>query len=79
MIIHYQNSRGIEQFIRDVIHLQNINNDTWEAVMNNGRSLTLRTAGIEGIYHNQSLSDSAYPDGYADPRKIPINGTPKGN
>ena len=48
MIIHYQNSKGTEQFIRDVIHLQNIDNYKWEAVMDNGRSLTLRTAGIGG-------------------------------
>lgn len=59
MIIHYQNSKGTEQFIRDVIHLQNIDNYKWEAVMDNGRSLTLRTAGIEGIYDKDPGKEGA--------------------
>ena len=50
MIIHYQNRNGEEKFIRNVIHLQNIDNDIFEALMKNGKTLMLRVGGIEGIY-----------------------------
>jgi len=42
MIIHYQNRNGEEKFIRNVIHLQNIDNDIFEALMKNGKTLMLR-------------------------------------
>ena len=59
MIVHYQNRKGEEKMIRNVIHLQNIDNDKWEAVLANGESLTLRTRGIEGIYYKDLAKEGA--------------------
>jgi hypothetical protein len=42
MIIHYQNRRGMERVISNVIHLQNIGNDIFEALTKNGKTLMLR-------------------------------------
>ena len=50
MIVHYQNRHGMERFISNVIHFQNIGNETFEALMKNGTTLTLRVGRIEGIY-----------------------------
>lgn len=50
MIIHYQNRNGMERVISNVIHFQNIGNETFEALMENGTTLTLRVGRIEGIY-----------------------------
>lgn len=50
MIVHYQNRHGMKRFISNVIHFQNIGNETFEALMKNGTTLTLRVGRIEGIY-----------------------------
>ena len=50
MIVHYQNRHGMERVISNVIHFQNIGNETFEALMKNGKTLMLRVGGIEGIY-----------------------------
>ena len=50
MIIHYQNRNGEEKFIRNVIHLQNIDNNVFEALLEGEKTLILRVNRIEGIY-----------------------------
>lgn len=50
MKIHYQNRLGEEKFIDNVIHLQNIDNETFEALLPEERTLILRVSGIKGIY-----------------------------
>jgi len=50
MIIHYQNRNGEEKFIRNVIHLQNIDNNVFEALLEGEKTLILRVDRIEGIY-----------------------------
>ena len=55
MKIHYQNSRGEERFIDGVIHLQNVDDDHFTALMENGKELTLRVAGIEGVVDSSVL------------------------
>lgn len=54
MTVHYCNSKREEVFVSDVRHLQNIDNEMWEALMEDGRCLHLRTARIEGIYHEDT-------------------------
>lgn len=58
MIIHYLNAYGQERFVRDVVHLQNIDNVTFEAYMQNGKVLTLRTERIEGILSEGEKKES---------------------
>lgn len=57
MKIHYQNSRGEEQFIDGVMHLQNVDDEHFTALMKNGKELTLRVAGIEGIVDSSVLKE----------------------
>lgn len=54
MTVHYCNAKGEEVFISDVRHLQNIDDEAWDALMEDGRCLHLRTARIEGIYHKDT-------------------------
>ena len=56
MIIHYQNAKGEEKHFRDVLHLQNINDDEWEVLFRNDRVITIRTSGIEAVY-SEELED----------------------
>ena len=49
MKIHYLNAKGEEIFIDNVVHLQNIDNYTWEATTKSGKELILKTERIEGI------------------------------
>ena len=55
MIVHYQNSKGEETFLKDIVHLQNIDNDIWEAVTQNNKLLTLKTSRIEAIVSEDLL------------------------
>lgn len=55
MIIHYQNAKGEELFLKDIIHLQNIDNNTWEAVTQDNHLLTLKTNRIEAIMSDDLL------------------------
>ena len=50
MIIHYQNVHKEERFIKNVVHIQNLDNEIFEVLLENGKMLTLRVEGIEGIY-----------------------------
>jgi len=52
MKIHYQNIHGKEKFIDNVIHIQNIDNEKFEVLLNSEKTLTIRVSGIEGIYDN---------------------------
>lgn len=53
MIIHYQNASGEEKLLKDIIALQNINNDEWEAVTESNKCLRLFTSRIEMVLDNQ--------------------------
>ena len=57
MKIHYQNSRKEERFIDGVIHLQNVDDEHFNALMENGKELTLRVSGIEGIVDSSVLQE----------------------
>jgi hypothetical protein len=50
MTIHYQNAQHEEKFINNIVHVQNLDNETFEALLENGKTLTLRAERIEGIY-----------------------------
>jgi hypothetical protein len=50
MKIHYQNIHKEEKFIDNVVHIQNLDNEIFEVLLENGKTLTLRVEGIEGIY-----------------------------
>lgn len=54
MTVHYQNGSGEEVFLSGVVHLQNIDNDKWIALLKNDKELTLLTCRIEGIYHEDT-------------------------
>jgi predicted transcriptional regulator len=56
MKIHYQNIHKEERFIENVIHIQNLDNEIFEALLENGKTLTLRVEGIEGIYADTRLA-----------------------
>lgn len=53
MIVHYRNGMGAEQLIGNILHLQNLDNEEWEAIKYDGTTLTLRTDRIEGIYFRE--------------------------
>ena len=55
MKIHYLNLKGDQRFIDGVIHLQNVENEHFTALMENGKELTLRVSGIEGIVDSSVL------------------------
>ena len=57
MKIHYQNALGLERFIDGVVHLQNVDNEHFTALMEDGRELTLRVSGIEGILDSSVLKE----------------------
>ena len=59
MKIHYQNSRGEERFIDGVLHLQNIDNERFTALLESGKELTLSVAGIEGVADSAVLKEEA--------------------
>lgn len=61
MKIHYLNAKGQEKFIDGVVHLQNIDNYTFRALMRDGAELTLRVSGIEGIVDMTELEKEAIP------------------
>ena len=56
MIIHYQDDKGEEVFLRNVMHIQNIDNEEWEAITEQGEVYIMRTGQIEGVadIHEQS-------------------------
>jgi hypothetical protein len=49
MKIHYLNSNKEEKFLDNIMHLQNVDNRTWDALTKDGKELTLLTERIEGI------------------------------
>jgi len=51
MKIHYQNKNGEEKFIDNVVHLQNLDNETFEALLSNQKVIYLKVSRIEGIYN----------------------------
>ena len=55
MKIHYLNLKGEQRFIDGIIHLQNVDNEHFTALMENGKELTLRVSGIEGIVDSSVL------------------------
>lgn len=55
MKIHYLNLKGEQRFIDNIIHLQNVDNEHFTALMESGRELTLRVSGIEGIVDSSVL------------------------
>lgn len=57
MKIHYQNLSGDERFIDGVIHLQNMDNEHFMALMENGKELKLRISGIEGIVDSSVIKE----------------------
>ncbi len=54
MTIHYQKANGDEVMLSGVIHLQNMDDNKWVALMDDDRELTLLTCRIEGIYHKET-------------------------
>lgn len=57
MIIHYQNSRGEERLLRNIVAIQNINNDELEALTESGKTLRIHIAGIEMILDNEIVKE----------------------
>ena len=57
MKIHYCNGKGQERFIDGVIHLQNVDNEHFTALMENGCELTLRADRIEGICDSSVIEE----------------------
>lgn len=53
MVIHYQTADGTEKFIKNVLHLQNIDNEVWAALLSNGKELTLLTERIEAVVEDE--------------------------
>lgn len=51
MTIHYQNAQGEERFIKDVIHIQNINNEDIEVYCESGKTLNMKWYRVEGVYY----------------------------
>lgn len=49
MIVHYQNSQGEEKLLRHIFALQNIDDNEWEAITDNNKTLRLFTSRIEMI------------------------------
>jgi hypothetical protein len=58
MIVHYQNGMGDEKFIKGVIHLQNIEDGKFEALLENEKTIILHVEGIEGIFDEKIPGDS---------------------
>jgi hypothetical protein len=56
MIVHYENSSGEEKLLKNIIALQNIDDDEWEAITNNNKSLRLFTSRIEMILDDGLLA-----------------------
>ena len=56
MTIHYQNRKGDELMISGVVHLQNVDNETWAVTMEDGKEFTFLTQRIEGIYHKDTAT-----------------------
>lgn len=57
MIIHYQNKDKKEVFLKNIIYIQNINNDEVEAVCNNNKTLTLRIDRIEAVLNDELIPE----------------------
>lgn len=66
MKIHYQNSKGEEKILTDIIFLQNIDNETFAAVTTTNREFTLRTDRIEAIMSDEITEPSPKQEGQTD-------------
>lgn len=53
MKIHYLNGKGEEVFLTNIMHIQNVDNGIFIAVLRNGKELTLSIDRIEGIYQEK--------------------------
>lgn len=56
MIIHYETKQGEEKLLRNIIALQNINDEEWEAITDSDKTLRLFTRRIEMIL-DESIVD----------------------
>lgn len=56
MIIHYENKHGEEKLLRNIIAMQNIDNEEWEAITEDNTTLHLFTDRIEMIL-DESIVD----------------------
>jgi len=54
MTVHYQNRNGEEVMISGVVHLQNVDDNIFIALMEEDKELKLLVSGIEGIYHENT-------------------------
>ena len=57
MKIHYLNLQGEQTFIDKVIHLQNVDNEHFLALLDSGKELSLRVGGIEGIVDSSVIEE----------------------
>ena len=57
MTVHYQNANGEEKLLKHIVALQNINDDEWEAITDNNKTLRLFTSRIEMILDDAILKD----------------------
>lgn len=56
MIVHYQNKQGEEKLLRNIIALQNIDDNQWEAITYTNKTLLLFTSSIEMIFDDELIS-----------------------
>lgn len=57
MKIHYLNLKGEEKMLDGIVHLQNVDNQTFHALTKSGRELSLHVDRIEGIADMVELSE----------------------
>lgn len=50
MKVHYKNFEGKEEFIENVIHIQNLDDRRMELLLEDGKEFILLIENIEGIY-----------------------------
>lgn len=58
MIIRYMNAKGEEKILANIIFMQNINNDEWEAITEDNKILTLVTSRIEAVMEESIRSEN---------------------
>ena len=79
MEIDYLNYKGEREVIRGVSHLQNIDNERFVALFNNGKERTLRIGRIEGIWHGEDEQGKAIAqqlEGLNDKLQAVLEGNP---
>ena len=58
MIIHYENKKGEEKLLKNIIALQNVNNEEWEAITYDNKTLHLFTHRIEMILDESLVKEN---------------------